>query len=188
MNTVVEQGTRETIEIFCELISTEMSAPVNAVQIYNQKRRLPTTKGYFVDVAIVGEHVFASNSRAAPQFANPELEDLLSTQTVNVQEMIQVDIFSYDDSARVRKYDLLFALSGDAAQRKAEQYAFKIARIPQSFVAASEVEASARLNRFSLTLLVLRAYERQKQIGSYTRFGIPPIVHTDPRPAHTPNQ
>lgn len=188
MDTVVEQGTRETIEIFCELISREMNAPLNAVQIYNQKRRLPTTKGYFVDVAIIGEKPFAVNSRQGPLYANPEIQDLLSTQTVNVQEMIQVDIFSYDASARLRKYDLLFALQGDSAQRMAEQYAFKIARLPQSFIDASEVEASARLNRFALTVLVLRAYERQKQIGSFTSFGIPPVVHTDPRPAHTPNQ
>lgn len=167
----------DTVKLIAELIQKEMSAPAGIVQIYNQKRRLPLRKGFMVDVAIIGDRPFGGSTR---QQENPTTGDLVETSTVNNQEMIQIDIFSYDDSARRRRAEIIFALSGNAAQQLSEKWAFKIGTIPTSFVDVSEVEASARLNRYAITINVLRAYSRTLVIEHFDKFGIPPAITVNP--------
>lgn len=167
----------ETCKLIAELIQKEMGAASGVVQIYNQKRRLPATKGFIVSVAIVGDRPFGVNQQIVE---NPTTGDVIETATVNSQEMIQVDIFSYDDSARKRRVEILFALGGNACQQLAEKYSFKVGQIPSSFVDVSTVEASTRLNRYAITFNILRVYSRELIIDHFDKFGIPPAITVNP--------
>jgi hypothetical protein len=168
-------ATPETALLIAQLIQGEMELADGIVTIYNQKRRLPPAKaGFNIDVAIVGDRPFAVNSR----FADPgSTEDLDETVTINMQEVVQVDIFSYDDSARLNRIGIIFALASIAAQQLSEQYGFQIGRIPPNFVDVSEVEASKRLNRYALTFNVLRAYERTKSAATFAEFSQPQLYY-----------
>lgn len=165
-------ATPETSKLLAELIQTEMETDEGVVTIYNQKRRIPPTSGFLVDVAIVGDRPFGINSRFS---AVEDQDDMDETITVNQQEVVQVDIYSYDDSARLRRIEILYALASLAAQQLSEQYGFQIGRIPPNFVDVSEVEASKRLNRYALTFNVLRAYERTKTAATFTEFTQPQL-------------
>lgn len=166
-------ATPETAKLIAQIIQTEMALADGIVTIYNQKRRLqPAAEGFNIDVAIIGDRPFGVNSR----FADPgETADLQETVTLNQQEIVQVDIFSYDDSARLNRVGIIFALASITAQQVSEQYGFQIGRIPPSFVDVSEVEASKRLNRYALTFNVLRAYERTKSAATFAEFEEPQI-------------
>lgn len=173
MTTAIQQptATRETAKILCELIVSQMNLRTTDVSIYNQKRDLTKKKGIWVDVAIIGETTVASTTRPVN---DPLQTDLTEVQTISQQEILQIDIMSADDSARMRRKEVIFALSGTAAQQAAETYSLKISNIPQSFVDVSEVEASARLNRYAITVTVLRAYSIVRTIPTFTVFQNPP--------------
>ena len=167
----LEQNSPETLKLICDALQTEMGPPKGVIQIYNQDRRLPAAKGYFIDVLLLNARPFAVNKKYV---VDPASTELVEQQTVNQQEIIQVDIFSYDDSARLSKINIIFALNSTTMQQLAEKWAFKIARIPASFVDASEVEASKRLNRYALTFAVLRGYQKTASAQTFTNFQIPP--------------
>lgn len=169
-------ATPETAKLLAGLIQTEMETDAGVVMIYNQKRRIPPAKGFFVDVAIIGDRPFSVNSRFADPGSTADLEE---TVTINQQEVVQVDIFSYDDSARLRRIEIIFALASIAAQQLSEVHGFHIGRIPPNFVDVSEVEASKRLNRYALTFNVLRAYERTKSAQTFATFSQPQL-YTNP--------
>lgn len=166
-----EFGTPSTVEILALLIAQQMGLKPGVVQIYNQKRRLPPVDGFFVDVAILGDRPFAVNTRMVN---DPATADLVEEQTINQQESIQIDIFSYDQSARTEKLGIIFALTGVAAQQLQERFAFKMGNIPASFTDASEVEGNARLNRYALAFNLLRAYSRTSPAQTFTVFQNPP--------------
>ena len=166
-----EFGTPTTIELLALLISQQMKLQPGVCQIYNQKRRLPPAEGFFIDVAILGDQAFAANRRYAN---DPQTTDLVEQQSINQQELVQVDIFSFDQSARVRKLGIIFALNSTSAQQLQEKWAFKMGRVPTSFVDASEVEGNARLNRYSITFALLRSYGSSQPAETFTQFQNPP--------------
>lgn len=162
---------RPTEKILADLIQEGLGVPPGIVAIYNSQRRIPPKLGFFVDVAILGFAPFAVATRPTNDPSEPEV---VAVQTIAQREIYQIDIFSADDSARLRKIDMLFALTSVAAQQQSERHSFRIANIPASFVDASEIEASRRLNRFALTVTVLRSYSKAETVPTFSQFQIPP--------------
>lgn len=171
MEPEVEQ--RETIKLLAELIESQMDLKNGVVAIYNQQRRIPPTEGLFVDVAFLGQKTYGATTRAVNDPAEP---DLVEVQTVSAAEVYQIDIFSADSSARLRKNDLIFALSGVAAQQLQEKWSCKISPVPNSFVDVSELEGAARLNRYALTITVIRAYSKARRSPTFVTFQNPPTA------------
>jgi hypothetical protein len=162
---------RETVKVIADLLESEMDLAKDIVAVYNSARRIPPKKGFFIDVAILGEAPFAANARPVNDPAEPEV---VAVQTIAQREILQVDIFSADDSARLRRIDMIFALTGIAAQQACERHAMKISNLPQSFIDLSQVEASTRLNRYALTVTVIRSYSKAKTVPSFAVFQVPP--------------
>lgn len=161
----------ETIKLIAELLEGELEVPKGVVQIYNQTRRITPIKGLFVTVSIVGDRPYGLNTRYEAREGSIDLEEVA---TMNVQEIISIDLFSADDSARTRRNAVLFALASVRSQQLQDKYAFKISNLPASFVDLSEVDASKRLNRYAATFNVLRAYDRRMLVPTFTNFTIPP--------------
>lgn len=162
---------RGTLEIICELVQFEMKVPDGIVLVYNQKRKLPPAKGFFVNVSFLGGRPFGAKSAQIP---DPTTGELVEEVSVNQQEMVQIDIFSYDDSARTRNPEIVFAMNSVNAQQVMEKNSIKIARLPSSFVDVSEVQASKRLNRYALAFNLTRAYSRKTVVPSFNEFQNPP--------------
>lgn len=162
---------RETCLVLCGLIQSQMGLEDGVVSIYNQKRRLQPKSGLYIDVAIVGDRPFASNYRPVN---DPAQADVTEVQNVAVQELLQIDIFSRNDQARLRRMEIVFALTGVAAQQACEENAMSIGRLPASFVDVSEIEGAARLNRYSLTFNVLRGYQLTRSAPTFSRWQNPP--------------
>ena len=169
----------ELIKVLAELIRCELSIPrlPQAVSIYNQKWRIPNTDGLFINIDFLGEKLFAANTRWEN---DPTSDGLFEQQYSCQQETYQVDVYSRDNSARMRKQEVVFALQSTRAQQLAEKYAFKIGHLPSSFVDLSEIEGAARLNRYALTFNVLRSYARTRLIEAFTEFTNPPELIAKP--------
>lgn len=175
--TTLEQGAPETIKLVADILLREMKLRPAQINIYNQKRELPTDDTLMLDVAILGRTLFSVRREYVSDGVNPELREV---QSANAMEVIQIDLFGYGDEPRLRQMDVPFALSSSYAEEIAETYGLRIGRVPANFVDASEAEGSRRLTRFVTTFNVQRGYSRIKAAPTYTEFEIPPMIVANP--------
>lgn len=162
---------RETAKILADILTERMALEEGSIVLYNQKRRLKPKSGLMLDIAILGQQTYGNSSKMVDV---PGELDLVEVQTISAQEVYQIDIFSANDSARLRRNEPILALSSVYAQQLSERHALKISRLPQSAVDVSGVEASARLNRYAITVTVLRSYSVASSVPTFDAFQNPP--------------
>jgi hypothetical protein len=167
----------ELSKALCALLYSQLNLTQDRGWIYNQKVDIPNDDGMFFSVAFVRSKPFGSSLTYKN---NPETNQLEEYQSLNQQETYRIDLYSRDASARQRNHEVVFALHSTACQQMQERYSFRMGYIPTSMLDVSAVEGAARLNRYSLTFRLLRAYSRTKPIEFYENFSIPPNLTVEP--------
>lgn len=167
----------EIIKVVADVIQAELALANDRVYLYNQKWRIPPDEGLFVVVGFQSAKAFGAKTTYEN---DPITNELVEVQSVNQQETYTIDLLSRDSSARVRKQEVILALNSTLCQNAQEQYNFKIANLPTSFVDVSSLEATAILNRYQLAFNTLVVYQKIKSVLFYDQFQIPPVVHTNP--------
>ena len=94
------------------------------------------------------------------------------TRMVHMRETISIDLFSSDLSASLQLAKLVGSLHSTYGIQMQEQYGFKLASVPQAVNNTSELEGSAILNRFTVTTVLLTAYDDTKDIDYYNTFSL----------------
>ena len=163
----------EYIKVIADLIQTQMDLAPNRVYLYNQAWNLPPDEGLFVNVGLIGKKPFGISKTY--QSVSEEMGGLLQVQSMNVQETYSVLVFSQSSAARIRNYEILYALNGDAAQQAQERYSFKIGYLPSSLVDISEIDGASRLNRYNLTFNILCGYSQSRRVEYYNTIQDPSI-------------
>lgn len=163
------------IDVICDLIKTQLALPQNRVWIYNQKARIPDSPGLFVEVAFNRSRAFGASSVCCDDNAG----NFTEYQSTNVQETHTIELYSRDESAFSRAHEVIFALTGIAAQQAQETYGFKFGDIPTDWNDLSFIEASARLFRQAISFNALRAHSGQRVIEYFDKFSIPPSIHVN---------
>lgn len=165
----------ETVVLVAGLLVANMGVPKETVYVYNAKWKIPATEGLFISVGLIGWKPYGSSIGFAngAQAGEPAL---IEQQSMNVQEILTVTLFSRNSEARMAMPSLLFALNSTQAQQLQEQQAMKFGRLPLTFVDISETEASARLNKFSYTFNVLRSYSRDRVVEYFDQFPTPELL------------
>ena len=156
---------RETIKLIADIIKSEMSLNDDQIIIYNQKFNIPDFESLFISVGLQSFKSFG-NRRSYEDRSGVFFE----VQDLSQQEIISIDIYSRNDEARLRKEEVLMSLNSTLAQQTQEENSFHISRIPIGFNDISEVEASARLNRYNLSIAVLSWYKKEKIVPYYDNF------------------
>jgi hypothetical protein len=105
------------------------------------------------------EGLFWDDSGGEPVILQSEITETL------VQETIQVDIFSRDNTALLNRWRIITSLNTIYAKQKQEENSFKMARIPTGFINTSVAEGSSNLNRFTLTIPCLVWYREAKLLS-----------------------
>ena len=149
--------------------------------VYNQRFHIPEDDRLYITVGVAGVRPFASNStfaarrpRAGSAGAGSDRHaGFEERQSINVQETISINLFSANTDARLRNHEVIMALGSVRAQQACEEHSMHIAPLPSTFNDVSEVEGTARLNRFSITINVLRAYEKKTARDYYDKFPQP---------------
>lgn len=155
----------EIIDIVCNLVRTQLDLSEQRVWIYNQKMTISDAAGLFVDVAFTGAKPFGANTR--PLATDEGLSEI---QSVNVQETYTINLYSRDESAFLRAWEVIAALTGDASEKAQEEYSFQFSQIPTGFVDTSFLEASARLFRQTITFNAIRLRTKTRVISYYDKF------------------
>ena len=167
---------KSPIAVLRDIIVHEMGLDGERVNIYNQKFKIPPDDEIFVVLSFIGAKPFRVRNTTSGSG-----NSMQESQTLNVHEIYEINILSRNESAMFRKEEILFALVSQYAEQQQELNNFKIFRMPASFNDVSEVEAAARLYRFSINIVVFAWYTKTpKVIASndyYDKFN--GVVYTD---------
>jgi hypothetical protein len=140
----------EPIKVLALAIQQEINIPDGNVMLGLENWKIPNDTGLYLSLIYGTEQVIANNNYSAVD-ANGNFQEVQSAVMLHA---IDVDIMSFDSSARVQKQAVLWALQSVNAQNLMEKYQMRIARMPQSFVPVETMEATKQLNRFRLSVMV----------------------------------
>lgn len=156
----------ELIQVICGLIRESMGLEQDQVVVYNQRWKIPADDRLYISVKFLSSRPYSIRRIYDAAVKG----SLLQKQSVNEQVMFTINVMSIGDAARVRKNEILFALSGDLYERTAELYGFSIGRIPATFVDLSAEEGSAIISRYAITVPVLTASDASSKVPYFDTF------------------
>jgi hypothetical protein len=165
---------REPIKVLADIIQAELGLEDWQLMLYNQRTVAPTEDGLYVYLSLIGPGKIIANNN----YQVPSDSGMTESQQLLVAQQIQVDVLSQNSEARTRCFEVLMALQSMLAEQTMEKYQMRISKVPSSFVDTSEVEGAARLNRYTLTMVVNCKYTKEKAADYYGTFDpVAPVVH-----------
>lgn len=138
---------REVIKSIGDILKNEMQLQDSQIMLAFEKYNIPETPGIFIALSYVSGKAIGNKSVFNP---TTNIEEITTT----LHQIIQVDIMSFDSSARTRMFEVLAALASVFSEQQQEKYNFQIGRIPGEFVNVSSLEETKYLNRFTISVAV----------------------------------
>jgi hypothetical protein len=165
----------EPIKVVAEILRTELGLKPDQVILYNQKFDIPSDDRLYLSLAVMGTKAFGvrNKHRSNAQSSGLDLE-----QGLNRQETYSILAYSRGPEARERNWEIPVALNSDIAQAAQEKNSMKIGNVPISMLDVSEVDGTARLNKYSVVIQVLVAYRKTTPVDFYDKFS-QPVIHTN---------
>lgn len=158
MNNLAEQ-------YIIDILKQEMSIPNNRIWIRQQNVVIPNDQDIFMAVGYVDGRIMSAVTETYMETVDGS-EVMKERQRIREVENIQIDIQSRDTSAILRRKEVIASLRSIYAEQVQEKNAFKIFRIPTSFVNTSETEGAEKINKFSIIIVCHTWYNREKIISS----------------------
>ena len=165
----------EPLKVVADVIRHELRLEPEQVLLYNQKFNIPNDDRLYVSVALLGVKHFGSSVRYS---VDPVTGDMREVQSTNRLELVSVTLFSRSAEARVRNWEVPAALVGTYSEQAQEANSINIARLPAAMSDVSQLEGTARLNRYVLTIQVQAAYAKTMPTAAYDQFSAP-ALHTN---------
>ena len=170
--------TVETEKIIAQIISVNMGLKYlrprlitpdsdNFVTIYNQDFAIPNNDGMFIVVQFMNGKTLSNNTEVKPTDSGIiELHSTIQT------ESLLINIFSRNNNARLRKWQVITSLNSVYSEQLQEKYGLRIFPIPQSSNNISRAEGASMLNRYGIEIKIQRCYnEKIKHNYYYNKFG-----------------
>jgi hypothetical protein len=141
-------GPREPALVVADILQNGLGLDADAVVLAYEKNLIPKRTGLYVSIDYVGPTKVIANVNEFEAGTGREI------QSATLSYLIQMDLLSYDASARRRFKEAAMALASVYAVQQMEKYGLSINRNPSPFVDASSLEPTKRLNRFISTMVV----------------------------------
>ncbi len=146
----------EPIKILASIIQTELGLPNGQVMLGLENFPIAPVLGLYVALEYGSEQVVGSvNSNGTDAQGNFQ-----EIQSVSMMHTIEIDCMSFDDSARLRKEEVVMSFSSYNAQQLMEKNQVRIGSIPTSFLAIPSPEPTKQLNRYRFTIAVYALHQR----------------------------
>ena len=166
----------DTLVVIADLLKKALNIDASKIYIYNQKWKVPTDNGAYFSVSMVSKELYGGNSSS---YWDVTLGKYFQVQSQHAQEIVQVDIFSRDASARNMECLIPGILTGYLADESMQKNAMKWSSIVSSLDLSEEVGTSM-LTRYAYRIKVLRMYKQVSEIPYYDKFNVPSDVTADP--------
>lgn len=175
----------EIEKILVDIITKEMDLPPNygmdkdgnvipCVIIYAQNIKLFNTDKIQITVKTLTARDY-SNRITYIENPNPTEPDgsdaFMEVQDINQGRMMQIDVYSRNNEARQRFWEVSAALKSTYAAQMQDLYNFKIGTITND-INLSGLGGGSDINRYTLTFEVLVHYQKSKAIDYYDKFQV----------------
>lgn len=172
---------RKSIEkIIVDIIRHELNLPENygttsngdvipCVVIYGQNIKLFNTNKLQITVRTVSQRVWSNRNEFKEIPINDTETQYIEIQNINESRMMQVDVYSRNNDARERFWEVQTALNSVYAQQQMDLYNFKLSTI-NSAQNTSGIDGGSDINRFSITFTALTHQQKTKVIDYYDKF------------------
>lgn len=158
--------TREPVLVIGDIIQSELELADDQVMLDYEKLDILPDPGLFVAISYISGKAIGNNNYGELQ-ADGTINEI---QQAAMHHVIQIDLMSFDSSARTRKEEIIMALRSIYSQQQQELNTIQIARIPGEFINASSLEDTKILNRFTMTITVKSLYTKTKAAPYYDSF------------------
>lgn len=166
-------------KILVDIIKHELDLPDNygttsngdvipSVIIYGQNIKLFNTDKMQITVRTVSQRVW-SNRNEFEDITVSQQTNYTEIQDINESRMMQVDVYSRNNDARERFWEVSMALRSVYAEQQMDLYNFKIGTITNS-QNTSGLDGGSDINRFTISFNVLTHQHKEKVIDYYDKF------------------
>lgn len=174
---------KEVEKIFVDIIKHELDLPDNygatkkgdiipSVIIYGQNIKLFNTDKLQITVKTVSSRDYSNRIeyKENPNPVDPDGKEVfLEVQDINQSRMMQIDIYSRNNDARERYWEVGAALNSTYCQQQQDLYNFKIGTISNA-VNLSGLDGGSDINRFTISFNVLIHFQKSKPIDYFYQF------------------
>lgn len=160
----------EPIKVVAMAIQAEMGLPDGQIMLGLENWEIPKNTGLYISLLYGVEQVIGNNNYN-DQDGQGNYQEV---QDVVMLHGIDIDVMSFDSSARLQKEEVLQAIQSYAAQQLMEQYQMRLAKTPGAFVPVPSPEPSKQLNRFQLGITVNALHRRVLTTPYYDK--LQPVV------------
>ena len=159
---------REAVKVIGDILAQQMQlrtlGPTAQIMLTNERFDIPPTNDLYIALSYVDGKPIGNNNYF-------DGNTVVETQQVVMLYHIQIDIMSFDASARTRKEEIYQALRSLFAQSQMEINNVQVARMPAAFVDASSLEATKMLNRYTMTIAVTALLTKEiSGVDNYDQF------------------
>lgn len=167
---------RKSIEkILVDIITHELNLPetygttskgdvIPCVVIYSQNVKLFNTDKLQITVRTASQNVWSNRN-----YTKQVDENFIEVQSLNESRLMQIDVYSRNNDARDRFWEVQTALNSVYAQQQMDLYNFKLSNMTKA-QNISGIDGSADINRFTITFTALTHQEKIKTIDYYDKF------------------
>ena len=170
---------KEIEKIIVDLIKTYLVLPDNygyddqgneipCVVIRGQNVKLFNTPKLQITVSTLASHTF-SNRREYFQEIVDNVPVYKERVCLNEQRQMQVDIYSRNNEARERCWEVQAALNSTYSAQLQDEYQFRISKMSNTFN-TSGLEGGSSLNRFTIRFNCLTWQEKVTEVDYYSQF------------------
>lgn len=157
----------EPIKLIANIIQTEMGLSSSQIMDAYQQYEIPS-EGLFVEVGYLGQSEQVANQVYFDTALDTEVQQTVMRHTIRIELMS----LAPDNSARIRKEELLLALRSFYSQQQQDANNMGIAWLQDNITDASEVEGASMLNRYITQCAVNALHQKVKSSGYFDIFPI----------------
>lgn len=153
----------EPIKLLATILAQEMSLPAGQIMLGLENWEIPKNTGLYIALSYGPEQVVGNTNNNDTDLQGNYTE----VQSAIMLHTVEIDIMSYDSSARERKEGVLWAIKSYTCESLMAQYQMKVASISASFVPVITLEETKQLNRYRISVLVNAIHTNVKTTPYY---------------------
>lgn len=170
---------KEIEKIFVDLITQYLDLPDNygtdnegnqipCVSIKSQNLKLYNTPHIQITVSTASNNVFSNRKEYFEQVIDGETQ-YFERVMLNEQRLMQIDVFSRNNEARDRFFEVQASLTSTLAEQLQDEYQFRISKISNSFN-LSGLDGGSDINRYTIRFNCLTWQEKITPVDYYSTF------------------
>lgn len=177
-------------KILVDIITHELDLPqsygktargdlIPCVIAFSQNIKLFNTDRLQITVRTVSAQDYSNRSEVMdnPNSVKEDGSDaFIEVQDINQNRMMQVDIYSRNNEARERFWEVSTALNSNYAQQMQDLYNFKLSTITNA-VNISGIDGGSDINRYTISFNAFVHYQKTRIIDYYDKFQTD--IHTE---------